>query len=244
MGDQQVTKADFDGLAATMKTLADQMAALSTTTTAQITTLTAKIDNINISNRNNNIRNNNNRKYNNRNNQNRGGEPIRVRGENNRIIEDSSSSTVEKNDFDEIMSNHWKKLQILREQVNSAKSIEKDQALKSEISSVVQTVVKLAVKAEIAAPAESAAPRRRGEEKISTLVAKTGVEKPVPPSKASEVPLDTKLVKEYSLISDYRLAAITFYEEVTDQNLDLWHDTPAFLPDALRHYYYQYLSST
>jgi len=91
MGDQPVTKADFDGLAATMKTLADQMAALSTTTTAQITTLTAKIDNINISNRNNNIRNSNNRKYNNRNNQNRGGEPIRVRGENSRVIEENDS---------------------------------------------------------------------------------------------------------------------------------------------------------
>jgi hypothetical protein len=52
------------------------------------------------------------------------------------------------------------------------------------------------------------------------------------------------IVKEYSLISNYHLAAITFYEEVTDQNLDIWHDTPAFVPDALRHYYYQYLSST
>ncbi|PNY09110.1 lisH domain and HEAT repeat-containing protein KIAA1468, partial [Trifolium pratense] len=32
--------------------------------------------------------------------------------------------------------------------------------------------------------------------------------------------------------------------EVTDQNLDIWHNTPASVPDALRHYYYQYLSST
>ena len=79
MGDQPVTKADFDGLTATMKTLADQMAALSTTTTAQITTLTAKIDNININNRNNNIcSSNNNRNYNNRNNPYMGGGPIPI----------------------------------------------------------------------------------------------------------------------------------------------------------------------
>ncbi|KAF9595015.1 hypothetical protein IFM89_036033 [Coptis chinensis] len=31
---------------------------------------------------------------------------------------------------------------------------------------------------------------------------------------------------------------------VTDQNLDLWQNTQACIPDALRHYYYQYLSST
>jgi len=41
---------------------------------------------------------------------------------------------VEKNDFYEIISNHWKKLQILREQANSAKSIEKDhKALKAKL---------------------------------------------------------------------------------------------------------------
>ncbi|XP_061338315.1 uncharacterized protein LOC133285154 isoform X2 [Gastrolobium bilobum] len=51
-------------------------------------------------------------------------------------------------------------------------------------------------------------------------------------------------VKEYLLIAGYRLTAMTFYEEVTDQNLDVWHNTPASVPDALRHYYYQYLSST
>ncbi|XP_020218710.1 RAB11-binding protein RELCH [Cajanus cajan] len=51
-------------------------------------------------------------------------------------------------------------------------------------------------------------------------------------------------VKEYLLIAGYRLTAMTFYEEVTDQNLDTWHNTPASVPDALRHYYYQYLSST
>lgn len=51
-------------------------------------------------------------------------------------------------------------------------------------------------------------------------------------------------VKEYLLLAGYRLTAMTFYEEVTDQNLDIWHNTPASVPDALRHYYYQYLSST
>ncbi|KAF5737733.1 hypothetical protein HS088_TW13G00622 [Tripterygium wilfordii] len=51
-------------------------------------------------------------------------------------------------------------------------------------------------------------------------------------------------VKEYLLIAGYRLTAMTFYEEVTDQNLDVWLNTPASVPDALRHYYYQYLSST
>ncbi|PSR87835.1 LisH domain and HEAT repeat-containing protein [Actinidia chinensis var. chinensis] len=40
-------------------------------------------------------------------------------------------------------------------------------------------------------------------------------------------------VKEYLLLAGYRLTAMTFYKEVTNQNLD-----------ALRHYYYQYLSST
>lgn len=51
-------------------------------------------------------------------------------------------------------------------------------------------------------------------------------------------------VKEYLLIAGYRLTAMTFYEEVTDQNLEVWQNTPACVPDALRHYYYQYLSST
>lgn len=32
--------------------------------------------------------------------------------------------------------------------------------------------------------------------------------------------------------------------QVTDQNLDIWQNTPACVLDALRHYYYQYLSST
>ncbi|XP_031397965.1 RAB11-binding protein RELCH isoform X2 [Punica granatum] len=51
-------------------------------------------------------------------------------------------------------------------------------------------------------------------------------------------------VKEYLLLAGYRLTAMTFYEEVTDQNLDIWQETPACVPDALRHYYYQYLSSS
>lgn len=51
-------------------------------------------------------------------------------------------------------------------------------------------------------------------------------------------------VKEYLLLAGYRLTAMTFYEEVTDQNLDDWENSSASVPDALRHYYYQYLSST
>ncbi|XP_042501337.1 RAB11-binding protein RELCH homolog [Macadamia integrifolia] len=51
-------------------------------------------------------------------------------------------------------------------------------------------------------------------------------------------------LKEYLLLAGYRLTAMTFYEEVTDQDLDVWQNTPACVPDALRHYYYQYLSST
>jgi len=49
MGDQPVTRADFDRLVATIKDVVDQMATLSTTTTAWTTALmalTAKIDNI------------------------------------------------------------------------------------------------------------------------------------------------------------------------------------------------------
>lgn len=32
--------------------------------------------------------------------------------------------------------------------------------------------------------------------------------------------------------------------QVTDQNLDVWQNSPGCVTDALRHYYYQYLSST
>jgi hypothetical protein len=51
-------------------------------------------------------------------------------------------------------------------------------------------------------------------------------------------------VKEYLLLAGYRLTAMTFVEEVTDQNLKVWPKSSAFVPDALRHYYYQYLSFT
>nr|CAB3502343.1 unnamed protein product [Digitaria exilis] len=51
-------------------------------------------------------------------------------------------------------------------------------------------------------------------------------------------------VKEYLLLAGYRLAAMTFIEEVPDQDLDVWPNSPACVPDALRRYYYQYLSST
>uniref|UniRef100_A0A0D9V1J2 LisH domain-containing protein n=1 Tax=Leersia perrieri TaxID=77586 RepID=A0A0D9V1J2_9ORYZ len=51
-------------------------------------------------------------------------------------------------------------------------------------------------------------------------------------------------VKEYLLLAGYRLAAMTFIEEVPDQDLDVWINNSACVPDALRRYYYQYLSST
>lgn len=37
---------------------------------------------------------------------------------------------------------------------------------------------------------------------------------------------------------------VDIYLQVTDQNLDAWPNSAACVPDALRHYYYQYLSST
>ncbi|PKA61462.1 hypothetical protein AXF42_Ash014379 [Apostasia shenzhenica] len=51
-------------------------------------------------------------------------------------------------------------------------------------------------------------------------------------------------VKEYLLVAGYRLTAMTFIEEVTDQNFDAWPNKSAHVTDALRRYYYQYLSST
>jgi len=73
MGDQPVTRAEFDGLIVSAKALLNQMA-----------TLTAKVDHMN-----------NNRKKK----QNMRCVPIRVpHGRNNRIIEDSSSSMMEKTD--------------------------------------------------------------------------------------------------------------------------------------------------
>ncbi|CAL4956424.1 unnamed protein product [Urochloa decumbens] len=53
-----------------------------------------------------------------------------------------------------------------------------------------------------------------------------------------------RAVKEYLLLAGYRLAAMTFIEEVPDQDLDVWPNSSACVPDALRRYYYQYLSST
>ncbi|KAE8726719.1 KIAA1468-like protein [Hibiscus syriacus] len=64
------------------------------------------------------------------------------------------------------------------------------------------------------------------------------------PLKANERKDLNCAVKEYLLIAGYRLTAMTFYEEVADQNLDVWENSPASVPDALRHYYYQYMSST
>ncbi|GMI68996.1 hypothetical protein like AT5G16210 [Hibiscus trionum] len=64
------------------------------------------------------------------------------------------------------------------------------------------------------------------------------------PLKANERKDLNCAVKEYLLLAGYRLTAMTFYEEVTDQNLDVWENSPASVPDALRHYYYQYMSST
>lgn len=52
------------------------------------------------------------------------------------------------------------------------------------------------------------------------------------------------VVKEYMLLAGYRLTAMTFIEEVPDQDLDVWPNSSACVPDALRRYYYQYLSST
>ncbi|XP_051149752.1 uncharacterized protein LOC127264322 [Andrographis paniculata] len=51
-------------------------------------------------------------------------------------------------------------------------------------------------------------------------------------------------VKEYLVSAGYRLTAMTFYEEVTDQDLDARRNSPACMPDALRQYYYHYISST
>lgn len=51
-------------------------------------------------------------------------------------------------------------------------------------------------------------------------------------------------VKEYLLLAGYRLATMTFIEEVPDQDLDVWPNSSACVPDALRRYYYQYLSCT
>ncbi|CAH9132432.1 unnamed protein product [Cuscuta epithymum] len=51
-------------------------------------------------------------------------------------------------------------------------------------------------------------------------------------------------VKEYLLMAGYRLTAMTFYEEATDKSSDFSPNSSACVPDALRHYYYQYMSSS
>ncbi|KAH9311798.1 hypothetical protein KI387_026833, partial [Taxus chinensis] len=51
-------------------------------------------------------------------------------------------------------------------------------------------------------------------------------------------------VKEYLLSAGYKLTTMTFYEEVTDQNLDNWGSGAGCVPDALRRYYLQYLSAS
>nr|ATG71052.1 HEAT repeat-containing protein [Cupressus sempervirens] len=51
-------------------------------------------------------------------------------------------------------------------------------------------------------------------------------------------------VKEYLLSAGYKLTAMTFYEEVTDQDLNVWSSGKGCVPDALRRYYLQYISSS
>ncbi|TYH05803.1 hypothetical protein ES288_A08G110000v1 [Gossypium darwinii] len=58
------------------------------------------------------------------------------------------------------------------------------------------------------------------------------------PLKANERKDLNRAVKEYLLIDGYRLTAMTFCEEVTDQNLDVWANLLTSVPDALCHYYY------
>ncbi|XP_059063332.1 uncharacterized protein LOC131856088 isoform X2 [Cryptomeria japonica] len=51
-------------------------------------------------------------------------------------------------------------------------------------------------------------------------------------------------VKEYLLSAGYKLTTMTFYEEVTDQDLNVWGSGAGSVPDALRRYYLQYMSSS
>ncbi|KAI3922702.1 hypothetical protein MKW98_006833, partial [Papaver atlanticum] len=48
----------------------------------------------------------------------------------------------------------------------------------------------------------------------------------------------------YKLNTNSLLFFFLHFMQVTDQNLDILQKTPACVPDALRHYYYQYFSST
>jgi cation transport ATPase len=94
---------------------------------------------------------------------------IRVHDGNNRIIEDSSSSKVKKTDFYEIMSNHWKKLHILREQANSAKSIENDQkASKAKLDEDKEHKKKANIPVQIEAKAECS--YQTDEVKVNTIL--------------------------------------------------------------------------
>lgn len=49
------------------------------------------------------------------------------------------------------------------------------------------------------------------------------------------------LVHDYKYISNVEIVSL---QQVTDQNLDVWQNSSACVPDALRHYYYQYISSS
>lgn len=51
-------------------------------------------------------------------------------------------------------------------------------------------------------------------------------------------------VKEYLVASGYKVTAMTFVEEVDDQDLDKWHSEVAQVPNALRQYYRFFLSSS
>jgi len=103
MGDQPVTRAEFDSLNTAAKALLDHMVAL-----------TAKIGNINNNNRNNNIRNNNIRNNNNnRNNLNRKGEPIpviRVRNNNHTTHMYRKSEYTRESDLEYYERRYYNKL--------------------------------------------------------------------------------------------------------------------------------------
>ncbi|BBM96799.1 hypothetical protein Mp_1g00840 [Marchantia polymorpha subsp. ruderalis] len=51
-------------------------------------------------------------------------------------------------------------------------------------------------------------------------------------------------VKEYLVAAGYKLTAMTFYEEVGDQDMNHWRNQAAHVPDALRRYYLSFLAST
>jgi hypothetical protein len=55
---------------------------------------------------------------------------------------------------------------------------------------------------------------------------------------------DEGLELNVSIDDDYRNESVGNFEELIDQNLDIWHDAAASVSDALRHYCYQNLSTT